>query len=87
MAITYESIRTHLLPIYILGVDINKVQEPVDRPNGYPSYQLSLCVDGSGIYIDENNKNTLFQKEIYFSFHRTRRIDTKPLPTNGNFRT
>ena len=68
MAITYESVRTHLLPIYILGVDINKVQEPVDRPNGYPSYQLSLCVDGSGIFIDENNKEHVISKGDLFFF-------------------
>lgn len=51
---SYERMRNHLLPIYILGVDVNKIQEPINRPNGYPSYQISICLEGSGLYTDEN---------------------------------
>ena len=55
MSFLTENVRRHLLPLYVLGTDINKIQEPMSRPNGYPNYQISICLEGNGIYIDENN--------------------------------
>lgn len=43
----------NLLPIYILGADKNKIQESVDRTDGYHNYQISICIDGEGIFTDE----------------------------------
>lgn len=62
-----DSMRAHLLPLYILGADINKIQEPVNRPKGYPSYQLSLCLEGSGIFTDEKNiTHTIEPGDLFF---------------------
>lgn len=79
MAEIYESMRNYLLPVYILGVDINKIQEPVNRPNGYPSYQVSICTEGSGIYIDENEHEHSIEPGDLFLFspnapHRYRAV-------------
>lgn len=68
MAEIYEKMRNYLLPTYILGVDINKIQEPVSRPNGYPSYQISICTEGSGIYIDENDREHCIDPGDLFIF-------------------
>lgn len=63
-----QNMRRHLLPIYVLGVDNHKIQEPISRPNGYPSYQLSVCLDGNGIYIDENHIKHKIEKGDMFFF-------------------
>ena len=63
-----QEMRRHLLPLYVLGVDINKIQEPVSRPDGYPSCQISLCLEGSGIYVDENGEEHLIEKGNLFFF-------------------
>lgn len=68
MAEMFENFRNHLLPLYVIGVDTNKVQEPVDRPNGYPSYQISICLEGKGIYIDENNVEHVIETGDLFMF-------------------
>ncbi len=72
MAEIYELMRNYLLPVYILGADINKVQEPVNRPEGYPSYQISICTGGGGIYIDENEtEHSIEPGDLFFFAPKT----------------
>lgn len=53
--------------MYVIGVDNDKIQEPVLRPGGYPSYQLSVCLDGYGVYTDENhNEHKIEKGDIFF---------------------
>ncbi|HIU58375.1 MAG TPA: helix-turn-helix transcriptional regulator [Candidatus Ornithomonoglobus merdipullorum] len=67
MSFLTDNVHRHLLPLYVLGTDINKIQEPMSRPNGYPNYQISICLEGEGIYIDENNiKYKIEMGDLFF---------------------
>lgn len=67
MSFLTDNIHRQLLPLYVLGVDINKVQEPMSRPDGYPNYQVSVCLEGEGIFIDENKaKHKIERGDLFF---------------------
>lgn len=56
-----------ILPICLIGISEHK-QEPICRPAGYVSCQLSLCTGGNGVFIDENKETHLIQKGDLFFF-------------------
>lgn len=58
----------NLLPIYILGADKNKIQESVDRTDGYHNYQISICIDGEGIFTDETGNTYKIKPGSLFFF-------------------
>ncbi len=59
--------RQYMLPIYVQGANMGHEQEPVDRPEGYPNCQLTLCSEGCGIYIDENGaEHQIEHGDIFF---------------------
>lgn len=56
-----------ILPIGLIAIR-EHMQEPIKRPGGYPSCQLSLCTGGEGIFIDENREQHHIQKGDLFFF-------------------
>lgn len=60
--------RQGLLPLYVCGANMSHEQEPVDRPQGYPNCQLTLCREGSGIFTDEKGQTHKIERGDLFFF-------------------
>lgn len=67
-----------ILPIGLIGIR-EHMQEPINRPGGYPSCQITLCTGGDGIFIDENREQHHIQKGDVFFFRSNVRHEYYPL--------
>jgi AraC family transcriptional regulator, arabinose operon regulatory protein len=46
------------LPFFLVGAGVNYEQENIERPFGYPHYQWIHVLEGEGILIDKENKES-----------------------------
>lgn len=54
------------LPFYITGIGVQKNQETIVRPDGYPYYQWTYCTQGEGIFVVEGKEFKVAQGTGFF---------------------
>lgn len=54
------------LPIYVTGIGNQNPQPPIERINGFPSYQVFLITNGSGILHIEKKRIAINKGDIIF---------------------
>ena len=54
------------LPLYITGIGVQKNQEAIMRPNGYPYYQWTYCAKGEGVLIIDGKEFKITEGTGFF---------------------
>ncbi len=62
----YQNGNVKLLPIYLDTIGYNKKQERVVRPAGYPSHQIFMVNNGTGLLQVDGKKYFLEENDIFF---------------------
>jgi AraC-like DNA-binding protein len=57
-----------LLPYYLLSVGCDYIQEKMDRPEGFPTFQWIQCISGEGELVIEGVKERLKENQGMFLF-------------------
>lgn len=47
------------LPLYVTGIGVQTAQEPIQRPAGFPGFQLTYCARGAGAFRVEGKTHEL----------------------------
>ncbi len=66
MATTPILKKTHLLPLYVVGIGSPANQRRIVRPEGFQGYQVLYCLYGTGILEIEDKKYTIAPGDAFF---------------------
>ena len=57
-------IQDRLLPLKVLSMGFNEVQEPISRPSGLPVWQLYFCIKGKGCFHFPNGDSFMREGQL-----------------------
>ena len=64
----HHSTKYQFLPLLPELLGVNHLQEPVQRPNGFPFFQWFYCAKGQGEFIIDNQKSVISKGQGLFIY-------------------